>query len=115
VNILSHTIEVKLTDDQYSAIRKIKRANEAQDKKEGFVQNNRGPFKIDGNYCPNKVSSITKETTKIGGGALWDIFRREDTKKLEAYLRKHSKEFRHIYCSPVKQVLYYYHMQRFSY
>jgi lysine-specific demethylase 3 len=106
---------VKLTDDQYSAIRKIKRANEAQDKKEGFVQNNRGPFKIDGNYCPNKVSSITKETTKIGGGALWDIFRREDTKKLEAYLRKHSKEFRHIYCSPVKQVLYYYHMQRFSY
>ncbi|WJX57180.1 hypothetical protein P8452_42765 [Trifolium repens] len=68
---------------------------------------------IDGNYCPNKVSSITKETTKIGGGALWDIFRREDTKKLEAYLRKHSKEFRHIYCSPVKQVAHPIHDQCF--
>jgi hypothetical protein len=82
VNILTHTTEVKLTDGQYSAIRKIKRANEAQDKNEGLVQNNRGPFKIDGNYFPNEVSSITKETTEIGGGALWDIFRREATKKL---------------------------------
>lgn len=38
------------------------------------------------------------------GGAVWDIFRRQDVPKLNEYLTEHHAEFTHILGAPVDQV-----------
>ncbi|GBG92070.1 hypothetical protein CBR_g54325 [Chara braunii] len=40
------------------------------------------------------------------GGAVWDVFRREDIGKLEEYLREHWREFRHLNNEPLKRLLH---------
>ncbi|CBI23011.3 unnamed protein product, partial [Vitis vinifera] len=45
------------------------------------------------------------------GGAVWDIFRRQDVPKLIEFLRKHQKEFRHINNLPVDSVIHPIHDQ----
>ncbi|XP_071912794.1 lysine-specific demethylase JMJ27-like isoform X1 [Coffea arabica] len=47
----------------------------------------------------------------MDSGAWWDIFRRQDVPKLEQYLMKHYKEFRHVYCRPLEQVVHPIHDQ----
>ncbi|XP_068496342.1 lysine-specific demethylase JMJ26-like [Phaseolus vulgaris] len=105
VNILIHTTEVTLSDEQNSVIPKLKKAHMVQDGKEGH-----GCKRVDEclneGLCKDNREEYNCAISKESGGALWDIFRREDSEKLDAYLRKHSKEFRHTYCSPVEEVVH---------
>ncbi|GAV57801.1 JmjC domain-containing protein/WRC domain-containing protein [Cephalotus follicularis] len=47
----------------------------------------------------------------VYGGAVWDIFRRQDVPKIIEYLEKHKKEFRHIKNHPVNSVIHPIHDQ----
>ncbi|KAJ9566655.1 hypothetical protein OSB04_002621 [Centaurea solstitialis] len=150
VNVLTHTAEVSISDNQKLAIRELKRRHRAQDERERSATFSRcdDEFCVKKDECSSKegresdhVVSTTKETVESNqpsggsvdeqyacgldgfaseedeeeetGSALWDIFRRADVPKLQEYLRKHSKEFRHTYCCPVDQVYHPIHDQTF--
>ncbi|KAL4590419.1 hypothetical protein LXL04_003348 [Taraxacum kok-saghyz] len=116
VNVLTHTTSVTPDSDQLKRINNMKKKHKAQDQRELKVDNSK-------DATSEQVIGLKKEEVEPGscvdgfdlkeGGALWDVFRREDTPKLEKYLKRHFKEFRHVYCRPLQQVIHPIHDQSF--
>lgn len=133
VNILMHTAEVTCTPEQIVTIERLKKKHTEQDRTEIFGNSETSDDNVDTNkaghgscgnnandkeFCfevdnQNTDEAFQEQTnpvvfpngdTDVEGGALWDIFRRQDVPKLQEYLQKHYKEFRHTYCSLLQQV-----------
>ncbi|VFQ77343.1 unnamed protein product [Cuscuta campestris] len=124
VNVLMHTAEVRIQDSQVPKIKKLKKKYDAENLKELFaVGRDEGAESPDlvpidnfksassNNGPTNDVNNSMVDATD--GGAVWDIFRRQDVNKLEKYLRRHHKEFRHLRSEPVEQVFHPIHDQVF--
>ncbi|CAH1434519.1 unnamed protein product [Lactuca virosa] len=63
---------------------------------------------------PKETLGIYVDGFDLGeGGALWDVFRREDTPKLQEYLKKHFKEFKDDFGRPLQEVIHPIHDQTF--
>ncbi|XP_030470114.1 lysine-specific demethylase JMJ26-like [Syzygium oleosum] len=69
------------------------------------------PGAIDGAFGTSRTSGDVLDAAE--GGAVWDIFRREDVPKLQDYLKKHFREFRHTHCCPLPQIVHPIHDQTF--
>lgn len=127
---LPHLLALSLWGDGPSAISAT--ADGTNGKGTATTEKRRGSFHQDDSNPSaetlgksNDASSVSETTVsrngvragfsarKSYGGAVWDIFRREDVPKLIEYMKKHQEEFHHINNVPVKSVIHPIHDQTF--
>ncbi|XP_042758581.1 lysine-specific demethylase JMJ26 [Lactuca sativa] len=118
VNVLTHSTTVTPKPKELEKINELKQRHKAQDQRELDIDNTKDATseqviclkeqEVGPGGCVDGSDSDLEE-----GGALWDVFRREDTPKLQEYLKKHFKEFRHAFCLPLQQVIHPIHDQTF--
>ncbi|KAF3501183.1 hypothetical protein F2Q69_00039423 [Brassica cretica] len=113
--VLTHTAKVDISPRQYQRIkREQKNYAKAQLRKQyagqpvnvimGKLWRNAMVLTT---YAPTRAETrgnASESSKAVHGGAVWDIFRREDVPKLIEYLKRHKHEFRHINNQPVKYV-----------
>eukprot|EP01018_Ginkgo_biloba_P010516 Gb_24423 [translate_table: standard] len=120
-NSLSPQIEAHLNTDEneFKVARKIEDVMEEHEiKSEGLGKNeaHNDDWKEIGTMLPKVEEKVLNTEGNMGaifGGAVWDIFRRQDSQKLQCYLQKHWKEFRHVNGLPVDSVIHPIHDQTF--
>ncbi|KAJ1692806.1 hypothetical protein LUZ63_009504 [Rhynchospora breviuscula] len=114
INILTHTSAVKLNHEQHMAIKKAHSKSNGPSKNcktKGSDETEEKSKVIDEDN--NKTNSSDYSENEEYGGALWDIWRREDVPKLKEYLMKYSREFTHYEKKHVEQVDHPIHDQSF--
>ncbi|XP_021279733.1 uncharacterized protein LOC110413295 [Herrania umbratica] len=70
-----------------------------------------GPGSKESDQVPIKDLENNEKSQMVNGGAVWDIFRKQDVLKIYQYLEKHKKEFRHLNNLPVNSVIHPIHDQ----
>ncbi|KAL8044942.1 hypothetical protein ABFX02_08G078900 [Erythranthe guttata] len=105
VNILMHTA----AQDPVVSSASNEKANEnAMRNQQNERENkNKGKEKIDSSTLANNEQRFDEQK----GGAVWDVFRRQDVPKLEEYLRRHYGQFRHKF--PLQQLFHPIHEKAF--